>query len=348
MKTRVAVLFGGCSDEYDVSLHSAAGVLRCLDAQKYTITKVGITREGDWFITHAGPEDIEQNRWHTPQDQPAILNLSRSHCCLVCPGGQELPVDVWFPVLHGHNGEDGTLQGMLDLFGQRYVGCGRDASLLAMDKGLSHQLASQAGIAVSPFVIADQLTLKEKRAEIEKLKLPCFVKPVSGGSSIGISKITSWDQLDTACAEALTSDSRILIEEAVAGEEIGCSILEWNGQLQLGAVDRIHLASDFFDYEEKYVDSHAQVECPAQLNAETITAMKELAVQLWQLHHCRGLARIDCFLTPAGQIIFNEINTLPGLTATSRYPRMMSRAGLDFTVLLDRLVEQALEGKHAS
>lgn len=348
MKIRVAVLFGGCSDEYDVSLHSASGVLRSLDPQKYTVLPIGITREGDWFITSASPEEIEQNRWHTEQDQPAVLKLARSQCRLMTLSGEELPVDVWFPVLHGRNGEDGTLQGLFDLFQLRYVGCGLDASLLAMDKALSHQLAQQAGIAVSPFVTADQRTLKEQRADIEKLTLPCFVKPVCGGSSIGISKITSWDQLDAACAEALALDSRILIEEAVPGAEIGCSILECGDQLQLGAVDRIFLASDFFDYQEKYVDSHAQVECPAQLSPAVIDAMKQLAVRLWQLHHCRGLARIDCFLTPEGQIIFNEINTLPGLTATSRYPRMMNRAGISFAELLDRLIDNALERKHGA
>ena len=231
---------------------------------------------------------------------------------------------------------------MLELFHIPFVGCGMDASLLGMDKALSHQLARQNGIEVSPFAVFAYSEIDQKRESLKRLHLRCFVKPARGGSSIGITKINTWEELDDACACAAKHDRRILIEEAVSGEEIGCSVLETPDGLVLGAVDRIHLNSDFFDYEEKYVDTHAQVECPAQLPDFVSEQMRHLARKLWEIHHCQGLVRVDCFLTPDQRILFNEINTLPGMTATSRYPRMMGQAGISFETILDTLIEEAL------
>ena len=341
-KIKVAVLFGGCSDEYSVSLHSAAGVLRALDPQRYEMIQIGIDRQGDWFLTSASPAEIEADQWHQPENQRLQLTLARSRFELKTASNQPIDVDVFFPVLHGRNGEDGSLQGMFELFHIPFVGCGLDASLLGMDKALSHQLAQQHGSEVSPFLVFNSAELDQKRSQIQRLKLPCFVKPARGGSSIGITKITTWKELDSACAAAAKHDSRILIEEAVVGEEIGCSVLETAEGLVLGAVDRIHLNSDFFDYEEKYVDTHAEVECPAPLPDFISEQMRRMALKLWEIHHCHGLVRVDCFLTDDQRIVFNEINTLPGMTATSRYPRMMGQAGITFEMILDTLINEAL------
>ena len=345
-KRNVAILFGGCSEEYAISLHSAAGVIRALDPERNTLIPIGINRQGDWFLTTADPQRIETDHWHSKQDRRLQLVLSRSGFQLKDQQGNPIEVDVFFPVLHGRNGEDGTLQGMMDLFAIPYVGCGMSASLIAMDKVLSHQLASAAGIAVSQMVVVDRNDPDRSKKEIRQLQLPCFVKPVRGGSSIGITRIESWDKLEQALQLALSLDERALVEEAVPGQEIGCSIVEKNGQLILGAVDRIQLNSDFFDYQEKYVDSHAQVECPAILPPALIDQIHDTARTLWAVHQCRSLARIDLFLTPDNKIVFNEINTLPGLTATSRFPRMMERAGMDFSCLLQTLIDQAAKGEH--
>ena len=181
-KLKVAVLFGGCSDEYSVSLHSAAGVLRTLDPQRYEIIPIGIDRQGDWFLTSASPIEIEADQWRKPENQRLQLTLARSCFELKTASNTPIDVDVFFPVLHGRNGEDGSLQGLFELFRIPFVGCGLDASLLGMDKALSHQLAQHHGIEVSPFQVFNATELKQKRSQIQRLKLPCFVKPARGGS----------------------------------------------------------------------------------------------------------------------------------------------------------------------
>lgn len=341
-KCKVGILFGGNSDEYEISLKSCSSVLEAWNHDKYEAILIGINRQGDWYLTQATRQQIRENTWESLQNQQLSLLLASSSFQLKTQDGQAVLVDIFFPILHGKKGEDGTLQGMFELFNIPFVGCNMSSSFLCMDKIVSHQLAKQAGIAVSAFcTLSKQERLQDKLSEIHQLCLPCFVKPAWGGSSIGITKVYAWSQLEKAIHLAFAHDDRVIIEEMVVGQEIGCSLLETKDGVTIGAIDRICLASDFFDYQEKYVDTHAKVECPANFSIELQEKIKKTAFRLWELLQCRGLARIDCFLSDEGEILFNEINSLPGLTATSRYPRMMKLAKIEYASLIEQLLDQA-------
>ena len=344
-KKIIGILFGGCSSEYEVSLQSAAAVIRAADPARFTLIPVGITRQGQWYRFYGTPEEIEQDRWVTEKAVPAILSPDRSSGGLLEfaeEGVRKVALDAVLPMLHGKNGEDGTVQGLLALAGIPCIGCGLLSSALCMDKSTAHLLASQAGVKVPRSVLLDQMgSVSDLAKRTEDLAYPLFVKPVNAGSSFGITKITGPGQLADAVSLAFRYDSQVIVEEAVEGFEVGCAVMG-TSRLFLGEVDEIELSSGFFDYEEKYTLKTSKIHMPARIDEATAQRIKDTAVLLYRALHCSGFARVDLFLTPSGEIVFNEINTIPGFTSHSRYPNMMKGAGLSFEETVNRLLDEGV------
>ena len=338
---RILIFFGGCSTEYGVSLQSAHAVLTPLDRSRFEPLLVGITRSGAWLRYTGDPDAIPPDRWQKAGCTPCTLALSRGACRLLLldGSGAQLPFDAAFPVLHGKNGEDGTLQGLLELAGIPVIGCGTLSSALCMDKDRAHKLAALAGVKVPRgAVFARGAGLEQLRQAAAELGYPLFVKPVRAGSSFGITRVTGPDALAGAAAAAFDNDRELLLEQAVPGFEVGCAVLGTE-ELTVGAVDEIALSRGFFDYEEKYTLKTSAIYCPARIPAEKAAEIQAAARAVYRALDCKGFARVDLFLTPAGDIVFNEVNTIPGFTAHSRYPNMMKAAGLDFSSLITRIIE---------
>lgn len=345
-RKRIAVLFGGLSTEHEVSLQSAASVLRHLDADKYEAVAVGITREGDWYRFFGSPEEIAEDRWSAhPSLVPAALSQSRSRKGLIEFIGTECrltPLDAVFPVLHGKNGEDGTVQGLLELSGLPFVGCGTLSSAIGMDKQAAKIVAEAAGVAVAPYrTIRMGDSVGEAVAEAETLGYPLYVKPARSGSSIGITKAYDRRQLASGIETALLHDGKVLVERHIDGVELGCAVLGGARPIT-GEIDEIELSGEFFDLAEKYSLKTARIHLPARISKEKVEEAKLAALRLYEALDCHGLARVDFFLAEDGRLLFNEVNTIPGFTAKSRYPSMMRAAGIEFHELLDRLIESAL------
>ena len=346
-KKTIAVLFGGCSTEYPVSLQSAHAVITHLDKAKYDLVLLGITRDGRW-LHYDGPVDhIPADTWHRNADHctPALISPDReTHglLLLAAAGPSVIRLDAAFPVLHGKNGEDGTVQGLLDLAGIPVVGCGSLGSAVCMDKDVAHRLAASAGLAVPRSALfrswEDPALLPDLTAG---LSLPLFVKPARSGSSFGITRVTDRSDLPQAVAAALEHDDKVVIEESVPGFEVGCAVLGTE-TLTVGRVDEIELTHGFFDYTEKYQLLTSKIHMPARITPEDEARIQQAAVTAYRALGCTGCARADFFFTPEGEIVFNEINTIPGFTSHSRYPAMMAGVGLDFSALVNRLVEQAV------
>ena len=320
----ILILYGGCSSEYGVSLQSAQAVLEHLNPRRWQALPVHITRTGQW----------------TCEGLPCVLRLDRGHAALLLADGRTLAFDGAFPVLHGKNGEDGTVQGLLEMAGVPVIGCGTLSSALCMDKDRAHKLAALTGVRVprGKVFVGDGVPAKLESCARE-LGFPLFVKPVRAGSSFGISRVTRAEELAEAVSAAFDHDREVLLEEAVPGFEVGCAVLGDPPALTVGAVDEIELSGGFFDFDEKYSLKTSAIHCPARIPPEKAREIQEAAKTVYTALDCRGFARADFFLTPAGEVVFNEVNTIPGFTAHSRYPSMMKAIGLDFTALLDRLIE---------
>lgn len=346
---QIVVLFGGCSSEYSVSLKSAAAVLEGMDRSRFTPIPVGITPEGRWFLYTGDTQRIAQDAWQGGADcTPALLSPQRGeHTLLVLRGDtfERLPVDAVFPVLHGLCGEDGTVQGLCELAGIPLVGCGTLSSALCMDKDRAHHLVEAAGIpAPRSFLVEKGFDTQRLRVQAEILGYPLFVKPVRSGSSYGVTRVTAPGDLGAAVAAAFDHDGRVLVEEAIPGFEVGCAVLE-NGELMTGEIDEIELSGGFFDYTEKYNLLTAQIHVPARVSAQQADEIKRAAKRIFRALGCRGFARVDMFLTPAGKIVFNEVNTIPGFTAHSRFPAMLRSAGMPFELVITRAIETALRDR---
>jgi len=346
-RIRLAVLFGGCSTEYDVSLQSTHAVIQGLDRDLYDVTLLGITRQGQWLKYDGPPENIAGDTWmQHPSCVPAIIPPDRGvGGILVLAEGQpphQIPVDVVFPVFHGKNGEDGTVQGLLELAGIPYVGCGVLSSAAAMDKEVAHRLVAGAGIPTPPSVVLHApLPGRELLDRTAHLAGPLFVKPAKGGSSIGITKVVRREDLPAAVAAAFAHDDKVVIEAAVDGVEVGCAVVG-NQTLIMGAVDEVEVPTGFFDYEEKYTLASSRIHMPARIDAGTTERIKAKAAVIYRVLQCRGLARVDMFLTPDGQIVFNEVNTIPGFTPQSRFPHMLQGIGWTFPQIIDHVIRLAL------
>ncbi len=342
-KEKIAVIFGGRSSEYEVSLQSAYAVLENINTEKYEVVPIGITREGKWYHYTGVIEHIPNDTWFSDcanlipvavsQDpaEKGFLELKEGRYSV-------LKVDMVFPVLHGKNGEDGTLQGIFELADIPLIGCNTLSSALCMDKDRSHKLVEAAGISVPHSVTFNRFGEKDALKVIAaELACPLFVKPVRAGSSYGITKILNMEDLENAIKLAFEHDSEVIVEEAVDGFEVGCAVLGMD-ELTVGRADEIELSKGFFDYTEKYTLKTSSIHMPARIDAETEKRIQETAVKIYKILGCSGFARVDMFLTPEGKIVFNEVNTIPGFTSHSRYPNMMKGIGLSFGEMLDKLI----------
>lgn len=348
-KTNVAVLFGGCSSEYGVSLVSAYSVLQNLDPEKYEIIPIGITQTGNWYYFSGELEKIPRDLWQNETDcVSAALSPNRDHRRLLLfreNRVEELPVDVAFPVMHGAYGEDGTVQGLIEASGIPLAGCGVLASALGMDKDRAHKLASLAGVSVPRSLVIRRGEPEDSLLEFARsLGYPLFIKPLRAGSSYGITKVQKESEFLPAVALALEFDDQIIMEESIDGFEVGCAVLG-NDELTVGEVDEIELSSGFFDFTEKYTLKTSAIHVPARIPGETALRIKEAAKKIYRALGCSGFARVDLFLTPDREIVFNEVNTIPGFTEHSRYPGMMRAAGISFPRLLDTIIELAVMKK---
>lgn len=345
-KKRVAVLFGGCSPEYDVSLQSAASVLQQIDRQKFAVVSIGITRQGDWFLYDGPIQAIQSDTWMDASScTPVLFSPSRNASALLLrpeSGLQDLPVDAVFPVLHGANGEDGTVQGMFELAGIPVVGCGMLSSALCMHKFLAHRVVEAEGIRTPRACVHGRSSSGQSLlSDASALGYPLFVKPVKAGSSFGITRVTRAEELLPAVEHALSFDDEVIVEEAISGFEVGCAVLE-NGALTLGEIDEIELTGGFFDFTEKYTLKTSAIHVPARIPPDDRLRIKATAARIYRAPNCRGFARVDMFYTPQGEIVFNEVNTIPGFTEHSRYPGMMKAAGWRMREVLTAAIEFAL------
>lgn len=341
-KIAIAVLFGGHSSEYEISLQSSFSVLEALDPEKFEVIAVGITREGDWYRYDGAYEEIPTDKWKENLGKltPVIVSHSRSQAGLLelrPEGNRLISLDLAFPVLHGKNGEDGTVQGLFELAGIPVVGCGTLASALCMDKDRAHRLVEAAGVAVPKAVCFCDYEKERLETLTAALTYPLFVKPVRAGSSFGITKVMKKEDLPAAVKLAFEHDTQVIIEENVDGFEVGCAVLG-NDELLVGRVDEIELAEGFFDFTEKYNLITSNIYMPARIDPATEERIRETAKVIYRALGCSGFARVDMFLTPEKKIVFNEVNTIPGFTSHSRYPSMMKGIGLSFRDTLEKLI----------
>lgn len=351
MKRTLAVLFGGISSEHEVSLHSAAAVMRAVDTKAYELVMVGITRLGQWLY-YGGPIDaVEADSWHRhPSCRPAVLSPSREDhgLWLMEEAGPSLKtLDLCLPILHGRYGEDGTVQGLLELAGIPIAGCGCLASALCMDKEIAHNLAAEAGIDCPRFATVHRAqglkaAVAKAAGALAGVPFPWFVKPAAEGSSFGVQRIEGMEQLAPALENAFRYGGKVVVEEGVSGFETGCAVLGTQAPVT-GALDAIALAGGFFDFHEKYTLESARILLPAPVDEAAAARLKETALALYRLFGCAGFARVDLFYTPEGRIVFNEINTIPGMTPHSRFPGMMAAAGIPFEQMVAMLLAQTEE-----
>jgi len=354
-KKKVALIFGGQSSEHEVSCWSVVSVLENIPRDKYDVVCVGITKEGRWLRYSGETAAIADGSWETdPSCCPAFLSPDRNMqgLCVLQDGKADIEkIDVIFPVLHGKNGEDGTIQGLFQLSGIPYVGCGTLASAACMDKAVTHTLLSAANIEQTHYLwfYADRyLNNPEPAAVIRRkiearLQFPIFVKPANAGSSVGISKVHSMAELDSAVEKAAREDAKIVVEEGIEGQEVECAVLG-NREAEASPVGEIGASAAFYDYDDKYNNGTSQLFIPARLGEETAEEIRRTAVRAYRLLGCSGLARVDFFVRKRdGKVLLNEINTLPGFTKISMYPKLWESAGVPFPELIDRLIRLAQE-----
>jgi D-alanine-D-alanine ligase len=358
-RVRVAVVYGGRSNEHAISCVSAGSIIRNLDPQRFDVVAIGITPEGSWVLTGADPDTLAITDGRLPRVTAASgteLTLSadpRRHGELISTGrrsaGEVLAsVDVVFPVLHGSYGEDGTVQGLLELAGLPYVGAGVFASAAGMDKEFTKKLLAAAGLPVGELAVLrpNQHTLEPEK--LHRLGLPVFVKPARGGSSIGVGRVSTAKDLPDAIAEARRHDPKVLIEAAIVGRELECGVLEFpDGRVEASSVGEIRVEGvrgredGFYDFVTKYLDDVAELDVPAKIDDDLSADVRQLAIRAFRAIDCQGLARVDFFLTENGLLV-NELNTMPGFTTISMYPRMWAASGVDYRTLLAAMVDTAL------
>ncbi|MBB5955460.1 D-alanine-D-alanine ligase [Saccharothrix tamanrassetensis] len=345
-KTKVAVVFGGRSSEHTVSCLSAGSILPHLDRDRFEVVPVGITHdEGRWVIGADDTRALEVRDRRLPTVN-SLVPASGGQLVPVAPDEVLGEVDVVFPVLHGAWGEDGTIQGLLELGSVPYVGPGVLASAVAMDKEFTKRLLHGAGLPVGEYVVLrrDQETLSVD--DRDRLGLPVFVKPARAGSSVGISKVADWAHLDSAIALARKTDPKVIIEAAVAGREVECGVLEFpDGRVEASVPAELRIVGgevDWYDFDAKYLDDVCEFDIPAALEPRVAQELRATAVTAFRALDCQGLARVDFFVTDHDELVINEVNTMPGFTPISMYPRMWAETGIGYSALLTTLIETAL------
>ena len=342
---RVAIICGGRSSEHEISCISAGGVIGAIDRSKYQPLIIGITKSGRWVhLDESFPLRIVDGVLPViPENSPAIVADISGFTF----NGSPLAIDIVFPLLHGPYGEDGTIQGMLEMADIDYVGSGVLASAVAMDKSFAKPIFASYGIKVAEGFTITAQEWKDASASITQqasaLSYPIFVKPARGGSSRGTSKVKTESELAAAINEALSFDSKVMIENAVIGSEIECAVLEIDGKAQASTVGKISIDPkfEFYDFQAKYLDGATTIELPAPIPADVSKSIQEQAVAAFKALDCRGLARVDFFLTANNEVIINELNTMPGFTETSVFPKMWKSSGVSYTEVINHLLKSA-------
>ncbi len=347
----VLVVFGGVSSEHDVSTVSAASVIQNIPTDKYQLYLMGITKQGDWYLYEGDPNDLPEDKWlEKGTRKKAFLSPDRSvHGITVCDGGtsENIRIDIIFPVLHGKNGEDGTIQGLFQLSGIPFVGCDSASSAVCMDKIYTNSLADAHDIPQAEWDCITAYEYKSGTKTLEdvadKLGFPIFVKPANAGSSVGISKAHNAEELKAGLELALQHDTRVLFEAFIDGFEVECAVLG-NDDLRTGVVGQITPANEFYDFDAKYANAASLLNIPALVPEEIRDEVAAQAKRVYKALGCSGFSRVDFFVTKAdNKVLFNEINTIPGFTAISMYPKMFEAAGLPYPDLCDRLLQLAEE-----
>ncbi len=348
----VLILFGGVSSEHAVSCVSAASVIANIPRDKYAVYMLGITKTGEWLLYEGGADALPDDKWLDGNCTKATVSLDRAdHGILVFrkTGTEKIRIDAAFPVLHGKNGEDGTVQGVLEIAGIPYVGCGVRASAMCMDKAVTNLIADSVGVQQTPWAAITKYDYEKNAASFveeaeQKLSYPMFVKPANAGSSVGISKVKTHAEFFTAMETAFKEDSKVVVEAAVQNAlEAECAVLGNHGAAA-SVVGGIVPCKEFYDYEAKYIDEGSELQIPAHIAKESQAAVQQAAVKIFAALDCEGLARVDFFVEEdTGRVLFNEINTLPGFTSISMYPKLMEQSGVPYSELLDRLFTLAQE-----
>lgn len=351
-KIKLAVIFGGVSSEHEVSLMSATSVLQNLSPQRYEITMLGITKTGKWLLYSGDISKLIDGSWEQDEGNvPAFLSPDNSiHGIVTLDGNisKVISIDVVFPVLHGKNGEDGTIQGLFQLAGIPFVGCDAISSAVCMDKAVTHQLLAAANIEQAHYLwfYSDRFavapdTIKNKIKA--RFDFPVFVKPSNAGSSVGVSRVDSEDQLDAAILKAIREDKKVVVEQGILGQEVECAVMG-NRDAEASIIGEIGASAEFYDYEDKYINGTSQLYIPARIDEAVSDKIREIAVRAYRILGCSGLARVDFFVTEKDhQVILNEINTLPGFTSISMYSKLWMAMGLSYSEILDRLIDLAFQ-----
>ncbi len=350
-KLKVAVIFGGKSNEHDISLISASHIINSIPRDKYDVITIGITKQGEWFKYEGSTDDIKNGSWVASEDNiPCVLSPDPSHSGFIAfakdGSAQLIKIDCIFPALHGKNGEDGTIQGLFQMSQVAFVGCDMLSSACCMDKEFTHRILESCGVKMAKWVsvrITDKDNLDAVCNKIEgKLLYPMFIKPSRSGSSVGISKAYNKEQLKSGILSAFEHDSKVVVEQGINGIECECAVMG-NNELIVSTIGEIAPANDFYDFESKYNDPTEQTYIPARFSQEKIEEIRKQAEKSYRGIGCEGLARVDFFLTDEGEVVLNEINTLPGHTPISMYPKLMENCGVDAQDEMDRLIKLALQ-----
>ena len=344
------VIFGGCSSEYEVSLRSSASVLKNINRDKYNVLTLGITKDGRWLYYTGDIDSIENGSWtESSSTCSAVISPDRKDKALLVMkdnGTEKIAIDVIFPVLHGKNGEDGTIQGLFELAGIPYVGCGLLASGMCMDKAVTNTLADAAGIPGAKWAAFTKTEYESGNVDlepiIEKLGFPIFVKPANAGSSVGISKAHNLEELKVALTVAFENDYKAVLEETLIGREIECAVMG-NENPVASCIGEILPTAEFYDYDAKYIDNSTGLAIPADLPEEVSEKVRKAAIYAYKALGCEGCSRVDFFLAEDGTCYLNEINTLPGFTSISMFPKLFGQVGIEYSDLIDKLIEYAEE-----
>ncbi|MBQ6164082.1 MAG: D-alanine--D-alanine ligase [Clostridia bacterium] len=348
MKKTVLIIFGGKSTEHDVSLVSAASVIRNIPRDKYDVLTLGITKEGEWFLFDGSADEIESGAWLNGKRAKAFVSPDAGAGLALFEDGSLTyrHIDVIFPVLHGKNGEDGTVQGLFELSGIPYVGCGHLSSAVTMDKQFTNLIADFHSVKQAKWTFTDRYAYVLSSETVlndaeRKLGYPIFVKPANAGSSVGITKAHDRAELSQAVEKALAVDSKVIFEETIVGKEIECAVLG-NDEPIVSVAGEIAPAAEFYDYDAKYV-SDSKLYIPARLDEKTMMRVRAEAIRVFRAMDATGFSRVDFFVTAENEIYFNEINTIPGFTSISMYPKLFEASGIPYPELIDRLLELAIE-----
>jgi D-alanine-D-alanine ligase len=348
-KLNIAIIFGGVSSEHEVSISSASTIINNISYEKYNVIPIYITKSGKWLMYDGNINDISKINWDKHGTR-AVLSPDTSKCIIRITTDKlnYIPIDVIFPVLHGSNGEDGKIQGLFELCKIPYVGCDVCSSAMCMDKSVTSKIVSRVGVNCIE-------TIVYKKSDIEniellfndvtnKLGLPCFVKPSSSGSSVGVSKVNNLDEFSKAIDNALIHDTKVMVQKAVFGRELECSVLgDGDRDTICSGIGEILPANDFYDYESKYINNESKTIIHPILTNHIVDEIKDYSLKIFKELGCSGLSRVDFFLEDkTNKVIFNEINTLPGFTSISMYPMLWDASGIPINTLIDRLIEIAL------